>query len=144
MRWSFHPDQVVSGTIAYRLDDFRRDLMHHVESGFPYCSPREIQGLFNLNYLMLYWLATGGSFGEFIEEFEWQLRPTPWVRAHLAWLRRECGAEVAMLAAILRRMTLDRIEAGLPDERAWLETHDEQARIAAVPQPMPEGGRPAA
>lgn len=134
MQWHFSPDQVVSGAITYRLQDFRRDLMRQVEFDFPDLGDREVHGLFNLTYLLLYWLATRNVFDEFMREFASQWRPAPWLRSYVAAVSGRSSDDVEMLAGILERMTLDRIEAGFAPEIARTLVFEDHAEIAARPQ----------
>jgi hypothetical protein len=145
VQWPFSCRDVVTGAIRYGLEDFRIDLMRQVEAALPGFGARQIHGFFNLNYLLLYWLASGGSFDDFVAALHQQLRPaSPWLAAHLDDLQRGSTAEVAMLSAILRRMTLDGIEAGLPLELALDRARADQERIAAAPQPLSRPQPPSA
>lgn len=140
MQWSFSFRDVVDGSIRYRLEDFRLDLMQQVESAFPHFGGRQIHGIFNLYYLLLYWLASGGAFENFVAEMELQLQPpTSWLSGYLSLMRDRSAADVEMLSAILRRMTLDGLEAGLPLQLALRNARAEQERIAATPHPTSRG-----
>jgi len=113
MEWEFTPQQVVKGEVDYDLDEFRHDLMQEVSLNVPGISDEQLNPVFALAYDLCYWLATGKDYDEFEEQFQ-DVNMLMFLRA----LREHGGANVEMLGAILQRMIMDGVEAGLPLEEA--------------------------
>jgi hypothetical protein len=113
MEWEFTPQQVVKGEVDYGLEIFRRDLMQEVSLNVPGIGEEQLNPVFALAYDLCYWLATGKDYDEFEEQFE-DLNALMFLRA----LREHGQGNVEMLGAILQRMIMDGVEAGLPLEEA--------------------------
>lgn len=108
MEWEFTPQQVVKGEAGYGLDDFRHDLVQEVGLNIPGLGPEQLEPVFSLAYDLCYWLATGKDYDEFEERFQ-DSNTVMFLRA----LREHGKANVEMLGAILQRMIMDGVEAGL-------------------------------
>ncbi len=127
MEWSFTPQDVVKGQVAYELADFRTDLLQEVRLNLPDLEAANQQRLFDLIYDLHYWLATGRDFNEFLGGLQ---LPTH-VQVLLASVEAQCGANVAMLGAILQRAIMDGVESGLPLEQSLAQAADQHAREVA-------------
>ncbi|BCB27405.1 hypothetical protein SKTS_22910 [Sulfurimicrobium lacus] len=108
MEWEFTPQQVVKGEAGYGLDEFRHDLMQEVGLNIPGLGQEQLEPVFSLAYDLCYWLATGKDYDEFEERFQ-DNNTVMFLRA----LREHGKANVEMLGAILQRMIMDGVEAGL-------------------------------
>ncbi|MGB5079119.1 MAG: hypothetical protein WBO23_00055 [Burkholderiales bacterium] len=114
MEWEFTPEQVVKGEVGYGLESFRDDLAREV-SGNMAAIPRAGQEqLFHLVYDLCHWLATGRDFEAFVADFS----ESPFADAMLRSLRDPISPNVEMLGAILQRLIVERVDSGLPLERA--------------------------
>lgn len=113
MEWEFTPQQVVKGEVGYGLDEFRHDLMQEVSLNMPGLGDEQLNPVFALTYDLYYWLATGKDYDEFEEQFE-DINAVMFLRA----LREHGQANVEMLGAILQRMIMDGVEAGMPLDKA--------------------------
>lgn len=126
MEWEFTPQQVVKGETDYGLDAFRRDLMREVALNMPGIDNARLQRAFSLAYDLCYWLATGRDYGEFEDHFE-DLGTLMFLRA----LREHGKANVDMLGAILQRMIMDGVEAGLSLDGAMAQAALHQKEAAS-------------
>lgn len=125
MEWEFTPQQVVKGEVDYGLEIFRRDLMQEVSLNVPGIGEEQLNPVFALAYDLCYWLATGKDYDEFEEQFE-DLNALMFLRA----LREHGQGNVEMLGAILQRMIMDGVEAGLPLEEAVAQVGAHHQQIA--------------
>lgn len=114
MEWDFTPEQVVKGAVGYTLEDFRGDLLQEVRLNLD-LEEGELQVCFDLIYDLFYWLATGRSFEQFLETVEGDGILSG---SFLALVRDQSAANIEMLGAILQRMIVHRIEAGMSLEEA--------------------------
>jgi hypothetical protein len=114
MEWEFTPEQVMKGEVGYRLADFRRDLRREVELNLPGLGDQQTERMFSLVYDLCYWLTTGKEF----DEFEALYADTPLTQLFLRSVPAHGGGNVEMLGAILQRLIMDRIEAGMSLEQA--------------------------
>lgn len=113
MEWEFTPQQVVKGEVDYGLEAFRRDLMQEVSLNVPGIGEEQLNAVFALAYDLFYWLATGKDYDEFEEQFQ-DINMLMFLRA----LREHGQGNVEMLGAILQRMIMDGVEAGMPLDKA--------------------------
>lgn len=110
MQWEFTPEDVVKARSVYGLMDFRRDLAEELRSNLGDAEPdRQIRS-FNLVYDMCYALATDKKFDDFLAAYAFD----PPTCQFLTELKPFMTDNVAMLGAILQRLIMDRVEAGMP------------------------------
>lgn len=110
MQWEFTPEDVVKARSVYGLMDFRRDLAEELRSNLGDADPdRQIRS-FNLVYDMCYALATDKKFDDFLAAYAFD----PPTCQFLTELKPFMTDNVAMLGAILQRLIMDRVEAGMP------------------------------
>ncbi|OIP15993.1 MAG: hypothetical protein AUK53_03680 [Betaproteobacteria bacterium CG2_30_59_46] len=126
MEWEFTPQQVVKGEVDYDLDDFRHGLMQEISLNVPGIGEEQLNAVFALAYDLCYWLATGKDYDEFEEQFA-DINMLMFLRA----LREHGQGNVEMLGAILQRMIMDGVEAGLPLEEAVAQVAQAHGRVAS-------------
>ena len=114
MEWEFTSEQVVKGEVGYGLEEFRRDLMHEIRINTGNADGRALLDTCNLVYDLCYWQATGKSFEEFLAGF----RHDPPTTEFLRTVNEHIAPNVEMLGAILQRLLMERVEAGMALERA--------------------------
>lgn len=115
MQWEFTPDEVVRGTAAYALADFRRDLAEEVRANLGGADEAYLRQGFDLIYDLCHWLATGRDFDTFAATLPCG---SPFDAPTLQAISEHMGDNAAMLGAILQRMIMDGVESGLPLEQA--------------------------
>lgn len=113
MEWEFTPEDVVKGRSAYGLAEFRRDLAEEVRAN--------VQGnadvfarTYHLLYDLCYALATSKDFEAHLAAYAYDPPTVEFLRE----LQPLMENNVAMLGAILQRQIMDRVEAGMPLEKA--------------------------
>ena len=126
MEWEFSAEQVVKGEVAYPLEDFRRDLATEVRMNTTGEDEHDRAATFNLVYDLCHWLATGKEFEAFLATCAYD----PPTCEFLSELRPLLGENVEMLGAILQRMIMDGVEAGLPLEKALARAAEQHRRVA--------------
>lgn len=131
MEWSFTPDQVVKGEVSYSLDDFRKDLAQEARLNLDYPSELWLCQAYDLIYDLCYWLATGRTFSDYVGTVA---ADAPLDRAVLAAVKDHMADNIAMLGAILQRMIMDGVEAGLPVEEAIAVAAQRHARAITAGQ----------
>ncbi|MBI2310940.1 MAG: hypothetical protein HYU77_00345 [Betaproteobacteria bacterium] len=114
MEWEFTPEQVVKGEVGYGLEGFRDDLAREVRDNMAGVPRAEQEQAFHVLYDLCHWLATGRDFEAFAAEFS----ESPLADAFLRTIRDPIAPNVEMLGAILQRLIMERVEAGLPLEQA--------------------------
>ncbi|WP_136416010.1 hypothetical protein [Herbaspirillum sp. ST 5-3] len=130
MEWEFTPDDVVRGHVDYGLSEFRRDLLEEFRLNLPSeKQPAELERLFAIVYDMCYWLATGREF----DEFEREVGADPYLSGFLRLVYRHCEPNVTMLGAILQRVIMDNVEAGMPLEAALEAVASRHTEITSIP-----------
>lgn len=127
MEWEFTAAQLMRGEAVYGLADFRRDLGEEIRGNLPGLDDPEFDRLFRIIYDLHYWLATGHNYGEFEAQYADQPKLLPLLRA----IHAQCSANVEMLGAILQRLIMDGVEAGVPLEHALQQAADLHARAVA-------------
>ena len=128
MEWEFTPEQVVKGEAAYGLADFRRDLAEEVRRNLPIDDQAGQARACALVYDLCYALATSEDFDRFVATYAYDPPACEFLRA----LQPVMTGNGAMLGAILQRMIMDGIEAGLPLDRAVEDASARHARIVAA------------
>jgi hypothetical protein len=126
MEWEFSAVQVVKGEVAYPLEDFRHDLATEVRMNTADVDEHDRAATFNLVYDLCHWLATGKEFEAFLATCAYD----PPTCEFLGEVRPLLGANVEMLGAILQRMIMDGVEAGLPLEDALARAAEQHRRVA--------------
>ncbi|MBI3140311.1 MAG: hypothetical protein HYZ19_00435 [Rhodocyclales bacterium] len=129
MDWEFTPEQIVKAEVGYGLEDFRRDLAREVRMNMGGAAEEDIRQTYALIYDLCHWLATNRPF----EEFAASLAYDPPTVEFLESLREPMGSNVDMLGAILQRLIMDRVEAGLPLEQALKAVAEYHERVVAEP-----------
>lgn len=114
MEWEFTPEQVVKGEVGYALEDFRRDLAAEVRGNLGPASPEQVEQTSDLLYDLCHVLATNRTVESMLETLAYD-PPTCEFLREMAGPMRPNGE---MLGAILQRLIMDRVEAGMPLEQA--------------------------
>lgn len=114
MKWEFTPEQVVKGDADYGLADFRRDLEAEVRMNMGSVDDLQRLRTFNLIYDMCYALATNRELEEFLSAYAYDPPTCQFLRE----VQPLMSDNVEMLGAILQRMIMDGVEAGMPLDRA--------------------------
>lgn len=135
MEWDFSPEAVVQGDSDYGLADFRRDLAEELRLNLPPADPDTHQRTFRLAYDLCHWLATARGFSDFLGE----LADDPEATRLARFLHDPMQANVPMLGAILQRLIMDRVAAGLSLEDAVRDAAAAHAAIVAAAPPVGRG-----
>lgn len=138
MEWEFSAEQVVKGEVGYRLEDFRLDLAREVRMNTLEADDEERAATYNLLYDLTHWLATGKAFDEFLMTCAYDPPTCDFLRD----VRPMLAPNVEMLGAILQRLIVDRVEAGMPLEQAIQATADYHARVVRSPSSLGGGSWP--
>lgn len=128
MEWEFTPEDVVKARADYGLEDFRRDLAEEVGMNLAGADTAQQARAFALIYDMCYALATSRDLDKFLDAYAYD-PPTCQFLKEVAPLM---SGNVEMLGAILQRMIMDGVEAGLPLETAVDEAAARHARAAVA------------
>lgn len=126
MQWEFTPEDVVKARSGYGLEDFRRDLAEEVRANATASSGIQRRQTFNLVYDLCHVLATAKDLDQFLAAYAYDPPTCQFVRE----LEPLMAANVAMLGAILQRMIMDGVEAGLPLQQALEEAARRHAQAA--------------
>lgn len=114
MEWEFTPEQVVKGEVGYALEDFRRDLAAEVRGNLGPASPEQMAQTTDLLYDLCHVLATNRTVESMLATLAYDPPTCEFLREMVEPMR----PNGAMLGAILQRLIMDRVEAGLPLEQA--------------------------
>jgi hypothetical protein len=114
MEWEFTPEQVVKGEIGYALEDFRRDLALEVRGNLGPASPEQVAQTTDLLYDLCHVLATDRTLESMLATLAYDPPTCEFLREMVEAMR----PNGVMLGAILQRLIMDRVEAGLPLEQA--------------------------
>lgn len=114
MEWEFTPEQVVKGEAGYAIEDFRRDLAAEVRDNLGTASPEQVKQTTELLYDLCHVLATNRSVESMLETLAYD-PPTCEFLREMAGPMRPNGE---MLGAILQRLIMNCVEAGMPLEQA--------------------------
>ncbi|PKM43938.1 MAG: hypothetical protein CVV05_13930 [Gammaproteobacteria bacterium HGW-Gammaproteobacteria-1] len=115
MQWDFSPEHIVKGEIGYGLEQFRNDLAEELRANLGTDDPAAFQQSFDLIYDMCYWLATGRDFAAFART----LPEDPPLDVHILQpIKEHMRDNIAMLGAILQRLIMDGVEAGMVLDQA--------------------------
>ncbi len=128
MEWEFKPAALLRGEAAYGLTEFRRDLAEEIRNNLPGLDEPELERLFRVIYDLHYWLATGNEFRAFEAQYADQGRVVQMLRA----VHAQSAGNVEMLGAILQRMIMDGVAAGVPLEHAVEQAAQLHERATAV------------
>jgi len=138
MEWEFSAQQVVKNEVGYALADFRSDFSREVRMNMPDAGDDERAATYNLLYDVTHWLATGREFDAFLATCAYDPPKCEFLRD----VRPLLAPNVEMLGAILQRMIMDGVEAGLALETALAQVDAEHRRI--VDGALPRAGQAAA
>ncbi|MBK6629781.1 MAG: hypothetical protein IPG33_01375 [Betaproteobacteria bacterium] len=114
MEWEFTPEQVVKGEVGYGLDDFRRDLALEARSNLGPASPEQVAQTSDLLYDLCHTLATDREVESLLATLAYDPPTCEFLREMVEPMR----PNGEMLGAILQRLIMDRVEAGMPLEQA--------------------------
>ncbi|MBX3648700.1 MAG: hypothetical protein KF766_13615 [Rhodocyclaceae bacterium] len=114
MEWEFTPEQVVKGQVGYALEDFRRDLAMEVRGNLGPASPEQAAQTADLLYDLCYAMATKGDVDALLATLAYDPPACEFLREMVEPMRQNGE----MLGAILQRLIMDRVEAGMPLEQA--------------------------
>lgn len=128
MQWEFTPEDVVKARSGYGLEDFRRDLAEEVRRNTAASGETQQRQTFNLVYDLCHALATAKDLEQFLAAYAYD-PPTCQFLHELAPVMAD---NVAMLGAILQRMIMDGVEAGLPLEHALDAAAQRHAQLTSV------------
>lgn len=128
MEWEFSPEDVVKGRADYGLTEFRRDLAEEVRMNLGAADDAQQERAFALLYDLCYAQATSRDLEKFIAAYAYD-PPTCQFLKEVAPLMT---GNIEMLGAILQRMIMDGVEAGMPLETAVGEAAARHAQVAVV------------
>lgn len=128
MEWEFKPGALLRGEAVYGLAEFRRDLAEEIRNNVPGLDEPELERLFRLLYDLHYWLATGNDYPAFEAQYADQSRVVQMLRA----VHAQSAGNVEMLGAILQRLIMDGVAAGVPLEHAVEQAAQLHAQAAAM------------
>lgn len=114
MDWEFTPEQVVKAQVGYGLEDFRRDLAAEVRGNLGPASPEQVAQTTDLLYDLCYAMATQGDMDAMLATLTYDPPTCEFLREMVEPMR----PNGEMLGAILQRLIMDRVEAGMPLEQA--------------------------
>lgn len=125
MEWEFTPEQVVKGEVGYALEDFRRDLAMEVRGNLGPASPEQAAQTTDLLYDLCHALATNRT----VESVLATLAYDPPACEFLREMAEPMRPNGEMLGAILQRLIMDRVEAGMPLEQALASVAEHHRRL---------------
>ncbi len=127
MEWEFTPEQVVKGEIGYALEDFRRDLALEVRGNLGPASPEQVAQTTDLLYDLCHVLATDRALESMLATLAYDPPTCEFLREMVEPMR----PNGEMLGAILQRLIMDRVEAGMPLEQALDSVADHHRQLLA-------------
>ena len=130
MEWEFTPQEVVKGQIAYGLADFRQGLAQEVRQNVT-GDTEVFARTFHLLYDLCYALATSKDLDAHLNAYAYDPPTVQFLRE----LAPVMVANIEMLAAILQRQIMDRVEAGMPLQEAVDEVADWHRQTVAEEPP---------
>lgn len=125
MEWEFTPEQVVKGEVGYALEDFRRDLAMEVRNNLGPASSEQVAQTTNLLYDLCHTLATNRTVESMLATLAYDPPACEFVREMVEPMR----PNGEMLGAILQRMIMDHVEAGMPLELALQSVAEHHRRV---------------
>ena len=128
MEWEFKPAALLRGEAIYGLAEFRRDLAEEIRNNVPGLDEPELERLFRMLYDLHYWLATGNDYPTFEAQYADQSRVVQMLRA----VHAQSAGNVEMLGAILQRLIMDGVAAGVPLEHAVEQAAQLHAQAVAI------------
>ncbi len=128
MEWEFAAKGVVEARVGYDLDAFRRDLAEEVLMNLEGVDAQQQAQTFNLIYDLCYALATNRELDEFLGAYAFDPPKCEFLRE----IRPMMDANIEMLGAILQRMIMDGVEAGMPVEQAVGAAAAQHGRVVAA------------
>jgi hypothetical protein len=128
MQWEFTPEDVVKARSGYSLEAFRHDLAEEVRLNTAAGDELRQRQTFNLVYDLCHALATAQDLEQFLSGYAYDPPACQFLRE----LEPMMADNVAMLGAILQRMIMDGVEAGLPLQQAVDDAAQRHAHVAAA------------
>lgn len=128
MEWDFSPEQVVKAEADYGFEDFRRDLFFEVQMNAGTTDLAELKASFDLLFDLCYWLATGRPLADFLRSYAY----SPPAADFLSQVGPAMVANGEMLGAILQRMIMAEVAAGVPWQEGVLKVHGAVERMSAA------------
>jgi hypothetical protein len=127
MQWEFTPEDVVKARAGYRLEHFRRDLAEEIRRNLGGDDEQRHTRVFHMLYDMCHALATDKDFDDFLSAYSYDPPTCQFLRE----VRPAMADNVAMLGAVLQRMIMDGVEAGMPLDAAVKDAAARHASIVA-------------
>lgn len=127
MEWEFTPEQVVKAEVDYGLEEFRRDLAIEVRNNLGAASPEQITRTTDLLYDLCHALATNRTVESLLATLAYDPPACEFLREMVEPMR----PNGEMLGAILQRLIMDRVEAGLPLEQALEAVAEHHRQVVA-------------
>lgn len=128
MEWEFTPEDVVKARVDYSLKHFRCDLSQEVRNNTGHADEAQHLRTFNLIYDLCYALATARDIEDFLAPYAYDPPTCDFLREIAPMM----ASNVEMLGAILQRMIMDGVEAGMPLEHAVSEAAARHGRDVAA------------
>lgn len=128
MQWEFTAEDVVKARVGYGLQDFRRDLGEELRLNLGDGDGARQQRTLAMVYDMCHALATAKDFEQFLGAYAYDPPTCQFLRE----LEPLMADNVAMLGAILQRMIMDGVEAGMPLQQAVDEAASRHAELVAA------------
>lgn len=131
MEWEFTPEQVVKGEVGYGLEEFRRDLALEVRGNLGPASAEQVAQTTDLLYDLCHTLATNRTVESMLATLVYDPPTCEFLREMVEPMR----PNGEMLGAILQRLIMDRVEAGMPLEQAIESVAKHHRRVVDPPGP---------
>lgn len=128
MQWEFTPEDVVKARAGYTLQDFRRDLGEELRMNLGDGDEPRQRRVQAMVYDLCHVLATGRELEPFLATCAYDPPTCQFLRE----LQPLMTDNVSMLGAILQRMIMDGIEAGMPLQQAVDEAAARHAELVAA------------
>lgn len=128
MEWEFAAEAVVKAQADYGLEAFRRDLAEEVRMNLGAADEQRQAQTFNLIYDMCHALATNRDLDGFLAAYAFDPPTCEFLRD----VQPAMTGNIEMLGAILQRMIMDGVEAGLPLEQAVEEAARRHGEIVGL------------
>ncbi len=130
MEWEFTPEEVVKAEVDYGLEQFRRDMFEEVCLNTGDLDAGQQQKIFVVMYDLCYWVATGGTYEDFLATLD----QDSFLPSFLASVKDMLVPNIEMLGAILQRLIMDRVEGeGMPLDEALKQVAEYHRQVVAKP-----------
>jgi len=122
MQWDFNREQVVSGEVAYTLEDFRKDYLEEIKANFQEFDDKGTDRMFRMAYDVCYCTATNRQLGELVKHF--RKKGISSDEQYLELIRDSNTENIAMLKAIFAAIVSGYIKEGLSSREAMQKLDD--------------------